>query len=100
MNRKLMAQRLEERGLTDFQIKILLATMEIPKGRTATYKEIAARAGYPGASRAAGTALRKNPFPIAIPCHRVVKSSGETGSYSGRSNSRIKKELLKKEGAI
>ena len=95
-----MAQKLERRGFTDFQIKVLLTTMEIPKGRTATYKDIAARAGYPGAYRAAGTALRKNPFPIIIPCHRVVKSSGETGSYSGMSNSRIKKALLKKEGAI
>ncbi|MEM4088913.1 MAG: MGMT family protein, partial [Candidatus Micrarchaeaceae archaeon] len=57
-------------------------TLKIPKGRTASYKEIAVRIGYPNAYRAVGTALSKNPLPVVIPCHRVILSNGKIGNYS------------------
>ncbi|MDE1851149.1 MAG: MGMT family protein [Candidatus Micrarchaeota archaeon] len=88
---------LERHNMTAFQIKVLDATMRIPKGQTRTYKQIAASVGRPRAYRAVGTALRLNPLPIRIPCHRVVRSDG-LGSYSGFRNSRKKRELLKREG--
>jgi methylated-DNA-[protein]-cysteine S-methyltransferase len=90
---------LEERGLTRFQVQVLLEVCRIPEGRTSNYKEIAKNVGKPGAYRAAGTALRRNPFPIEVPCHRVIKSDGSLGSYSN-GGSRMKAMLLKKEGAI
>ena len=99
MKMALILKKLANEGLTKFQIEVLLATLKIPKGRTATYKEIARMAGYPRAYRAVGTSLRKNPLPIIIPCHRVIRSDGSLGKYSGRYGSR-KAELLKKEGAI
>ncbi|HNT72585.1 MAG TPA: MGMT family protein, partial [Methanothrix sp.] len=68
-------------GLTPFQGEVLHATSAIPPGETATYGEIAERLGRPGAARAVGTALRRNPLPLIIPCHRVVGSRG-VGGYS------------------
>ncbi|MEM0159677.1 MAG: MGMT family protein [Candidatus Micrarchaeaceae archaeon] len=88
---------LERHGLTDFQKKVLLETLKIPRGKTASYKEIAIRIGRPNAYRAVGTALRKNPLPIVLPCHRVILSSGRIGNYSG--GSRKKLALLKAEHA-
>jgi methylated-DNA-[protein]-cysteine S-methyltransferase len=99
MNRKEMLSILSENGLTRFQKDVLMETLSIPKGKTATYKEIAAKVGKPGAYRAVGTALKKNPLPIVIPCHRVIKTNGELGNYSGGGTKR-KKELLKSEHAI
>ncbi len=94
-----VGRRLERSGLTRFQVRVLLEVYRIPKGSTASYKEIARRAGRPNAYRAVGTAVRKNPFPIEIPCHRVIKSDGSLGNYSG-GGSRMKAKLLKNEGAI
>lgn len=88
---------LEHSGLTRFQIKVLEETAKIPKGEVRTYKEIAKAIGSPKAYRAVGTSLRKNPFPIKIPCHRVIKSDGRLGKYSGKSGPR-KKLLLESEG--
>lgn len=56
---------------------------EIPYGRTATYTDVAAIAGSPRAVRAVGTACAKNPLPLVVPCHRVVRSDGTTGQYAG-----------------
>jgi methylated-DNA-[protein]-cysteine S-methyltransferase len=77
-----------------FEEKVLFLTKKIPRGRVTTYGEIA-RILKTG-PRAVGGALHKNPHPIKIPCHRVVKSNGSLGGYSGG----IKKKiiLLKKEG--
>ena len=66
-----------------FGRRILEATREIPYGNVAAYGEIAAAAGSPGGARAAGNALGANPIPIVIPCHRVVRSSGALGGYTG-----------------
>ena len=76
---------------------VLRATARIPYGRTASYREIARRAGSPSAFRAAGNALATNPLPIVVPCHRVVPSSGELGSYRG--GAAAKARLLALEGA-
>ena len=85
--------------LTAFQWEVLEATLKIPLGETRSYKWIAEKAGRPGAARAVGHALRKNPFPLIIPCHRVIKSDGSLGLYSGKADGR-KKELLEIEKEI
>lgn len=85
--------------LTDFEWKVLKATMTIPIGETRSYKWVAERIGSPAAVRAVGQALRKNPYPLLIPCHRVVKSDGTLGGYAGKFDGR-KEALLKKERAI
>jgi methylated-DNA-[protein]-cysteine S-methyltransferase len=66
-----------------FRRQVLAVTAEIPYGQTASYTDVASRAGSLRAVRAAGTALATNPLPIVIPCHRVRKSGGELGAYRG-----------------
>ncbi len=66
-----------------FRREVLRATAEIPYGKTASYREVASRAGRPAAVRAAGTALATNPLPILVPCHRVLRTGGALGSYRG-----------------
>ena len=66
-----------------FYGRVLRATAKLPFGATATYGEMAGRAGNPRAFRAAGTALGSNPIPIVVPCHRVVRAGGELGDYGG-----------------
>ncbi|MFH2145701.1 MAG: MGMT family protein [Candidatus Omnitrophota bacterium] len=68
--------------LTLFEKKVLLAACKIKPGRLRTYKWIAQRIGRPRAQRAVGQALKKNPLPLLIPCHRVVASRGKTGGFS------------------
>ncbi|MGB9902221.1 methylated-DNA--[protein]-cysteine S-methyltransferase [Methanothrix sp.] len=68
---------------TDFQMAVYRAVLNIPRGSTATYSGIAKIAGRPGAARAVGAALRVNPFPVMIPCHRVVASNGPGGYSQG-----------------
>jgi methylated-DNA-[protein]-cysteine S-methyltransferase len=70
------------------------ATREIPFGQTCSYGELAARAGRPGAARAVGQAMARNPWPIIVPCHRVVASNG-LGGYGGRLD--LKERLLRLE---
>lgn len=81
-----------------FRRDVLQATAQIPYGRTASYTEVAADAGRPAAVRAAGTALANNPLPIVVPCHRVLRSGGEIGSYRG--GPEAKAQLLGLEGAV
>ena len=69
---------------------------KIPLGKVSTYGDIAKALGHPGASRAIGRIVANNPNPIVVPCHRVVKSSGEIGGFMYGEN--IKKEILEKEG--
>lgn len=68
---------------TDFQKKVLKAVSLIPYGETRTYSDIAKKIGNPKASRAVGSVLANNPFPIIIPCHRVIRSDGDIGNYQG-----------------
>jgi O-6-methylguanine DNA methyltransferase len=83
---------------TPFQIKVWNEIKKIPKGQIKTYKEIAINIGHPNAYRAVASACKLNPYPILIPCHRVICSSGAIGGYSGQKNSLKKIQLLKKEG--
>lgn len=80
------------------------ACRNIPAGTTISYAELAARAGSPGAARAAGQAMRRNPLPVIIPCHRVVNASGQLHGYAGHTHDRsqslaIKRRLLEIERA-
>ena len=81
---------------TNFQIKVWKEIEKIPKGETKSYKEIAIAIGRPKSSRAVANACGKNPYPIEIPCHRVIRSNGEIGGYSA-GGSKVKKILLSKE---
>ncbi|MBF0522116.1 MAG: MGMT family protein [Candidatus Omnitrophica bacterium] len=85
--------------LTAFEWKVLSATLKIPLGETRTYQWVAKQIGCPKAVRAVGQALKKNPYPVIIPCHRVIKSDGSLGGYAGNHTGR-KKILLNKEQNI
>ena len=80
---------------TDFQKRVWTAIMNVPYGKTASYKEVAILAGKPEASRAVGTATKSNKLWILVPCHRVINSNGFIGGYGG--NEQIKKALIKLE---
>ena len=73
-----------KKQLTDFEWQVLRAALEIPLGETRSYQWVARKIGRPKAVRAVGQALRKNPYPLIIPCHRVVKSDGTPGGYAGK----------------
>jgi methylated-DNA-[protein]-cysteine S-methyltransferase len=81
-----------------FGRRVLRQTARIPYGSVSTYREIAAAAGNPRASRAAGNALGANPIPIVVPCHRVLRTGGAIGGYGG--GPEVKEFLLKLEGAV
>ena len=82
---------------TNFQIQVWTEISKIPFGKTKTYKEIAISIGKPNSARAVANACGKNPYPIDIPCHRVVRSDGNIGGYSGVGGQKKKIELLKAE---
>ena len=83
-------------GCNDFQKKVLMADYNIPRGFVSTYSRIATHIGVLGGSRAVGNALANNPFPLVIPCHRVIKSDGSLGGFGG--GLQMKKILLEQEG--
>ena len=85
---------------TEFQRRVLQATLRVPRGQVATYSEIAKTIGKPKAFRAVGQALRHNPIPIVIPCHRVIASDGTLGGYGGVMGDKRKIKLLKLEGVM
>lgn len=85
--------------LTAFQWQVLSVTLRIPMGQQRSYQWVAQQIGRPKAARAVGQALRKNPFPIMIPCHRVIKADGHLGAYAGRYDGR-KQQLLHEEIAL
>ena len=82
---------------TDFEKQVYGELLKIPIGETVTYKELAERCGRPKASRAVGNALNKNPYPVFIPCHRVVSADGIGGYSKGHG---LKKKLLLLEKKI
>lgn len=83
-------------GISPFTRQVLAATADVPFGRLETYRGIAQRVGKPRATRAVGNALGRNPIPVVVPCHRVVRSDGALGGYTGGSD--IKPRLLAIEG--
>mgnify|MGYP001128709595 CR=1 FL=1 len=87
----------ELRGGTPFQRRTWEALRAIPAGTTLTYGELAARVGHPGAARAVGAAVARNPVSIVVPCHRVVGAGGSLTGYAG--GLATKRRLLAIEGA-
>ncbi|MBW6399677.1 methylated-DNA--[protein]-cysteine S-methyltransferase [Roseomonas sp. HJA6] len=83
---------------TPFQKAVWAALRQIPPGRTATYAEVAARIGRPGAARAVARACAANPVALVIPCHRVVPAAGGVGGW--RWGATRKHALLMREGAL
>ncbi len=83
---------------TVFQKKVWAELLKIKKGETATYKEIAKRIGLPKAARAVANAVGKNKLVPDVPCHRVIRSDGKLGGYSGKGGVKTKLKLLKSEG--
>mgnify|MGYP005750327657 CR=1 FL=1 len=82
---------------TNFQRTVWKEISKIPYGETRTYKDLAIAIGKPNSSRAVANACGKNPYPVIIPCHRVIRSDGKLGGYSGVGGIKKKKELLKLE---
>ena len=82
---------------TTLQIKVWKYLKTIPKGQTRTYKQVAIAIKKPKAIRAVANAVGKNPYPIVIPCHRVIRSEGKLGGDSGPGGLKLKKKLLNKE---
>ena len=86
--------------LPDFHRDVLQALLQVKPGHTATYGDLARALGHPsGASRAIGTALGANPWPLLIPCHRIVAASGKMTGFSGPGGVETKARLLALEGA-
>jgi len=87
------------RSVTEFQRQVLVTTATIPKGEVRPYGWVAREVERPGAVRAVGSAVARNPIPLIIPCHRVIRSDGHIGNYSlGGPHNKI--ELLEHEGSI
>ncbi len=85
---------------TKLQKKVWEYLKTISAGQVKTYKEIAKAIKKPKAVRAVASAVGKNPYPPKIPCHRVIRSDGSLGGYSGKGGVKTKKYLLKKEGVV
>ena len=83
---------------TEFQLKIWAYLRKIPRGSVRTYSQVAKDIGKPLAVRAVANAIGKNPYAPKIPCHRVIRSDGSLGGYSGKGGLKTKRFLLKKEG--
>ena len=80
-----------------FQLKVWNYLKKIPKGKVKTYLEVAKGIGKPKAFRAVANAVGKNPYPPKIPCHRVIRSDGTLGGYSGKGGIQQKRRLLRAE---
>lgn len=85
-------------GVSPFGQAVLAACRAIPRGEVRTYADLARAIGKPGAARAVGTALKNNPVPLLIPCHRVVRGDGVIGQFN-MGGPEVKKRLLQMEGA-
>ncbi|MCK4648086.1 MGMT family protein [bacterium] len=96
--RRLFMTKPDLGGLTPFQRKVLGVVKTIPSGETRSYKWVAKKMGNPKAVRAVGQALKRNPYPVIIPCHRVIRSDGKLGGYS--KGTQKKKKLLEEEETI
>ena len=85
-------------NVSSFNRKALEVTMKVPRGKVTSYGEIAKKLGNTKAARAVGRAEAKNPFPLLIPCHRVIKSTLDLGEYGG--GKEVKRMLLEREGIV
>ncbi len=87
---------LDLQSKTDFEKKVLRRLLTVGRGKTVSYGELARTAGFPGAARAAGSVMRKNPLPVLIPCHRVFAAGNKIGGYAKGLG--WKRRLLELEG--
>ncbi len=85
---------------TKFQVKVWKYLKSIPKGKYKTYKQVAIGIKSPKSARAVANACAQNPYAPFIPCHRVIRSDGKLGGYSGRGGLKTKLKMLKKEGIL
>lgn len=90
---------LDMTGVPELATRVYAVARTIPPGRTMTYGEIAGRLGDPTLARAVGQALGANPFPIVVPCHRVIAAGGRPGGFSAPGGLRTKQRMLQIEGA-
>lgn len=89
--------RMKSFSVKDFRANVIAVVKKIPKGKTLSYKEVAAYAGHPLAARAVGAIMRTN-TDKSVPCHRVIKSDGTLGGYNGLRGEKAR--LLKSEGYV
>ncbi|MFJ8817884.1 methylated-DNA--[protein]-cysteine S-methyltransferase [Amycolatopsis thermoflava] len=97
--RDLLGIVLDYQGVPDFNRRVYEIARNIPPGRTLTYGDIAHRLGMPGSAQAVGQALGHNPFPIVVPCHRVLAAGRRMGGFSARGGVETKRQMLIIEGA-
>lgn len=83
-----------------FRDTIYALTKQIPRGKVATYGQLASLAGSPGAARAVGMCMKTNPYAPVVPCHRVVAADGSLTGYSAGNGVSTKREMLLKEGVV
>src|SRR5207247_6696232 len=95
----LAAVALDMDGVRAFHRRVYEVARTIPAGKTLSYGDIAARLGAPRAARAVGQALGRNPFPIVVPCHRVLAAGGKPGGFSANGGVATKLRLLAIEAA-
>lgn len=90
--------RLDESIVSTFNASIYRVLRAVPRGTTVTYGDLASRVGQPGAARAVGMAMGRNPWPVIVPCHRVLASGGKMGGFSAPGGTTTKERLLALEG--
>jgi methylated-DNA-[protein]-cysteine S-methyltransferase len=91
---------LDEEAVPELHRRVYAAARTIPPGSTLTYGDVARRLGDATLARQVGEALGRNPFPIVVPCHRVLAAGGRTGGFSARGGTETKMQLLRIEGAV
>ncbi|HET6288494.1 MAG TPA: methylated-DNA--[protein]-cysteine S-methyltransferase [Amycolatopsis sp.] len=87
-------------GVPEFQHRVYEFIRTIPAGKTLTYGDVANILGVPGGAQAVGQAMGRNPFPIIVPCHRVLAAGGKDGGFSARGGVATKRRMLVLEGAL
>ncbi len=90
---------LDPSGIPDFHRRVYAVTRAIPPGQTLTYGEVAAKIGAPGSAQAVGQALGRNPYPVVVPCHRVLGAGTRVGGFSAGGGSTTKLRMLAIEDA-
>ena len=98
--RKTFDVRVDDAALSDFARNVHKALSQVPYGSVVAYRDLARLAGSPGAARAVGRVMSANPFPLIVPCHRVVNADGQPGQYSGGFGRQTKAWLINLERGL